>query len=233
MPPRDEVADIVRIVVGVHGTVRMRGELALRFDYGHIVPWVRHDEHGIHAVAGPDSAYLVTPAPLRGERMHTVSDFTVTAGERVPFVLTWSPSHLGRPRCRGPGSSAGVHRGVLAGLVREVHDHRAAPRRGAALADHPESPDLRPHRRNRGGRDDVPAGRDRRHPELGLPVLLAPRRHPDAAGAAGRGLHGGGRRVARLAAPRRRRGPRGSADHVRTPRRTPAAGTGAALAQGL
>ena len=102
MPPRDEVADIVRIVVGVRGTVRMRGELALRFDYGHIVPWVRHDEHGIHAVAGPDAAYLVTDAPLRGERMHTVSDFTVTAGERVPFVLTWSPSHLSRPRSVDP-----------------------------------------------------------------------------------------------------------------------------------
>ncbi|MBP1232789.1 GH15 family glucan-1,4-alpha-glucosidase [Arthrobacter sp. PvP102] len=102
MPPRDSVADIVRIVVGVHGSVRMRGELALRFDYGHIVPWVRHDEHGIHAVAGPDAAYLVTNAPLRGERMKTVSDFTVHAGERVPFVLTWTPSHLDRPRAIDP-----------------------------------------------------------------------------------------------------------------------------------
>ncbi|MFF1381966.1 glycoside hydrolase family 15 protein [Arthrobacter sp. NPDC058288] len=102
MPPRDSVADIVRIVVGVHGSVRMRGELALRFDYGHIVPWVRHDEHGIHAIAGPDAAYLVTNAPLRGERMKTVSDFTVHAGERVPFVLTWTPSHLNRPRAIDP-----------------------------------------------------------------------------------------------------------------------------------
>ena len=98
MPPRDGAADIVRIVVGVRGTVRMRGELVLRFDYGHIVPWVRHDEHGIHAVAGPDAAYLVTEAPLRGERLRTISDFTVTAGERFPFVLTWTPSHLARPR---------------------------------------------------------------------------------------------------------------------------------------
>ncbi|MBP1134817.1 GH15 family glucan-1,4-alpha-glucosidase [Arthrobacter sp. PvP023] len=102
MPPRDGVADVVRIVVGVHGSVRMRGELALRFDYGHIVPWVRHDEHGIHAIAGPDAAYLVTNAPLRGERMKTVSDFTVHAGERVPFVLTWTPSHLNRPRAIDP-----------------------------------------------------------------------------------------------------------------------------------
>ena len=98
MSPRDGAADIVRIVVGIRGTVRMRSELALRFDYGHIVPWVRHDEHGIHAVAGPDAAYLMTEAPLRGEHMQTASDFTVKAGQRVPFVLTWAPSHLGRPR---------------------------------------------------------------------------------------------------------------------------------------
>jgi len=102
MPPRDSAADIVRIVVGVRGSVRMRGELALRFDYGHIVPWVRHDDHGIHAIAGPDAAYLVTEAPLRGERLRTVSDFTVRAGERVPFVLTWTPSHVPRPRSIDP-----------------------------------------------------------------------------------------------------------------------------------
>lgn len=98
MPPRDEVADIVRIVVGVSGQVRIRGELALRFDYGHIVPWVRRDHYGVHAVAGPDAAYLVTQAPLRGEKFQTVSDFTVHEGERISFVLTWAPSHVRRPR---------------------------------------------------------------------------------------------------------------------------------------
>jgi GH15 family glucan-1,4-alpha-glucosidase len=97
MPPRDSVADIVRIVEGISGSVRMHGELILRFDYGHIVPWVRKDKRGLHAIAGPDAVYLVTPAPLHGENMHTVSDFTVHAGEKVPFVLTWAPSHVGRP----------------------------------------------------------------------------------------------------------------------------------------
>ncbi|MFD5276201.1 glycoside hydrolase family 15 protein [Pseudarthrobacter sp. NPDC058362] len=98
MPPRDRVADVVRIVEGVTGTVRMRSELVLRFDYGHIVPWVRRDEFGLHAIAGPDAVYFATPAPLRGENMHTTSEFTVSAGERVPFVLTWAPSHVGRPQ---------------------------------------------------------------------------------------------------------------------------------------
>jgi GH15 family glucan-1,4-alpha-glucosidase len=102
MPPRDEVVDIVRIVEGLSGSVRMHGELALRFDYGHVVPWVRRDKQGIRAVAGPDAAYLATRAPVRGQDMHTVSDFTVRAGERVPFVLTWTPSHLSRPRAVNP-----------------------------------------------------------------------------------------------------------------------------------
>ena len=97
MPPRDEVVDLVRIVECLSGSVRMRGELVLRFDYGHVVPWVRRDKRGIRAVAGPDAAYLFTRAPLRGENMRTISDFTVRAGERMPFVLTWTPSHLPRP----------------------------------------------------------------------------------------------------------------------------------------
>ncbi len=98
MPPRDEVVDIVRIVQGLRGSVLMRGDLALRFDYGRVVPWVRKDKQGIRAVAGPDAAYLATPVPVRGENLHSISDFTVHAGERVPFVLTWTPSHLPRPR---------------------------------------------------------------------------------------------------------------------------------------
>jgi GH15 family glucan-1,4-alpha-glucosidase len=97
MPPRDEAVDLVRIVEGLRGAVRMRGELVLRFDYGHVVPWVRRDKRGIRAVAGPDAAYLSTRAPHHGEEMRTVSDFTVRAGERMPFVLTWTPSHLPRP----------------------------------------------------------------------------------------------------------------------------------------
>src|SRR5437764_14167876 len=45
MPPRDEVADIVRIVRGVRGTVDMKMDLVIRFDYGSTVPWVsRRDQ---------------------------------------------------------------------------------------------------------------------------------------------------------------------------------------------
>ncbi|HEY8295418.1 MAG TPA: glycoside hydrolase family 15 protein [Micrococcaceae bacterium] len=98
MPPRDDAVDVVRIVEGISGTVRMRGDIALRFDYGHIVPWVQKEPHGLRAIAGPDAAYLVTPVPVKGENFRSISDFTVHAGQSVPFVLTWTPSHLPRPR---------------------------------------------------------------------------------------------------------------------------------------
>jgi GH15 family glucan-1,4-alpha-glucosidase len=82
MPPREQAADVVRIVEGVSGAVPKFGELRLRFDYGQIVPWVRHDERGIGALAGPDAAYLSTSAPLQGRDLATVSEFTARAGPR-------------------------------------------------------------------------------------------------------------------------------------------------------
>ncbi|MDQ4054147.1 MAG: glycoside hydrolase family 15 protein [Actinomycetota bacterium] len=97
MPPRGEAPDIVRIVQGVSGAVPMYGELRLRFDYGQVVPWVRNVGGAIEAVAGPDAAWLRTPAPLVGRDRRTVSEFTVRAGDTVPFVLTWAPSHVSPP----------------------------------------------------------------------------------------------------------------------------------------
>ncbi|MGI8680317.1 MAG: glycoside hydrolase family 15 protein [Jatrophihabitans sp.] len=98
MPPRGHAPDVVRIVEGVHGTVAMLSELRLRFDYGRVVPWVRHHADRMEAIAGPDRVRLCTPAPTRGRELATVSDFTVRAGDRVPFVLTWNPSHEPPPK---------------------------------------------------------------------------------------------------------------------------------------
>ncbi len=93
MPPRDRAPHVVRVVEGLSGAVAMRSELRLRFDYGRVVPWVRQHDGRMEAVAGPDRVQLLTPAPLVGEDWATVSDFTVRAGDRVPFVLTWNLSH--------------------------------------------------------------------------------------------------------------------------------------------
>ena len=94
MPPRGEAPDVVRIVRGEAGRVAMRMELEIRFDYGSIVPWVQRSADGrITAVGGPDGLCLDAPVEVRGEGFASVAEFEVAAGEEVPFVLTWFPSH--------------------------------------------------------------------------------------------------------------------------------------------
>lgn len=92
-PTVDGEIDVVRIVEGVRGSMPMKSRLSLRFDYGHVVPWVRHRDYGIHAIAGSDAVQVATPVAMRGEGLTTVGEFTVHAGERVPFLLTWRASH--------------------------------------------------------------------------------------------------------------------------------------------
>ena len=105
MQPRTGTPELIRIVEGVRGLVPMRMDLVIRFDYGSVVPWVRHSERGIRATAGPETLYCRTSADLLGRGLRTVSDFTVAAGQRVPFELVWSPTHHREPEPRDPEQS--------------------------------------------------------------------------------------------------------------------------------
>jgi GH15 family glucan-1,4-alpha-glucosidase len=97
MTTRKETPDLVRIVIGKSGHVPIRMELAIRFDYGSIVPWVESTERGLSAIAGPDMVSLRTEVPLRGEDFRTVADFTLSEGQEVSFDLTWYPSYHYEP----------------------------------------------------------------------------------------------------------------------------------------
>ena len=95
MPIDTPCPGVVRIVEGSEGEVSMLMNLVMRFDYGHVVPWVEHvDPQTLTAVAGPDMLVLRTEAPLAGVNQHTVSRFTVRAGQRVAFCLFQQASHL-------------------------------------------------------------------------------------------------------------------------------------------
>jgi GH15 family glucan-1,4-alpha-glucosidase len=100
MRPRRDFSELVRLVRGVSGRVAMTAEIILRFDYATVVPWVERlpQGGGISAIGGPDRVILRSPAPLRGEDHRTVGEFTVAAGETVPFVLSYGPSHVPPPR---------------------------------------------------------------------------------------------------------------------------------------
>jgi GH15 family glucan-1,4-alpha-glucosidase len=98
MPPRDEAPDIVRIVEGVRGSVELRWELVVRFDYGSIVPWVRRIDGMREIVAGPDALLLQTPIEVRGENLRTIGEFVVEEGDRIPSVLTWYAPYAKPPK---------------------------------------------------------------------------------------------------------------------------------------
>ncbi len=98
MPIRGRTVDIVRVVEGLSGRVPMHMDLAIRFDYGSIVPWVSRRKEGLRAVAGPDAMLLRTPVHTHGAGRNTVADFVVEAGEQVPFVLAYYASHETEPR---------------------------------------------------------------------------------------------------------------------------------------
>jgi GH15 family glucan-1,4-alpha-glucosidase len=84
---------LVRLVEGLNGQVDMAVELIVRFDYGSIVPWVRRVDERWRAIAGPDGLELCTPLQLHGRGLTSAAEFTIAAGEHMPFVLGWFPSH--------------------------------------------------------------------------------------------------------------------------------------------
>lgn len=102
MPHRHGNPTLIRIVEGVTGVVPMQLDLRFRFDYGRSVPWVRPTDAGITAVAGPGTVTLRTPVPLEGTNTQTTGTFSISAGERVPFVLTWRRSTDPEPSAAEP-----------------------------------------------------------------------------------------------------------------------------------
>jgi len=95
MPPRriTEAPDILRIVAGRRGRVRMSMELIVRLDYGSVVPWVHRTKDGIRMTAGPDSLRFRAGVEFQGKDFRTAAEFTVSEGSRIPFELVWFPTY--------------------------------------------------------------------------------------------------------------------------------------------
>jgi GH15 family glucan-1,4-alpha-glucosidase len=106
MPPRGDASDVVRLVRGVAGKVKLRMQLVIRFGFGVDIPWVKRTEDGaLLAISGPDMTVLRTAVETRGEDLTTVADFEVSEGETIPFVLTYGPSHLPLPAPINPAQA--------------------------------------------------------------------------------------------------------------------------------
>lgn len=89
---------VLRMVHCTRGSVHMRMDLVMRFDYGRTIPWVtRQPDGALIAMAGPHLLALRTDVPIRGEDLRTVSDFTLREGQAARFDLAYGSSFLPVP----------------------------------------------------------------------------------------------------------------------------------------
>ena len=101
---------------------------------------------------------------------------------RTPATGCRSCSPGASRTCRAPEpidpiQELGVTEGYWRGWVSRVHVRGRVARRGGPLAAHAQGADVRADRRHRRRADHLAAGEARRRPQLGLPLLLAARRH--------------------------------------------------------
>ncbi|HYO53276.1 trehalase-like domain-containing protein [Archangium sp.] len=106
MPPRGREPDLVREAVCLEGHVPVRMELAIRFGYGSHTPWAHPVDGRFTAMAGPDALTLSSDVPPRLEDSTLRADFSLSAGQRARFLLTWHPSHEPIPACIDPATAA-------------------------------------------------------------------------------------------------------------------------------
>ncbi|MER1996354.1 MAG: glycoside hydrolase family 15 protein [Arthrobacter sp.] len=101
MPVKDRRASVIRRVEGLSGTVLMRQELEVRFNYGTTVPWMRREPYGdgerLLCIAGPSAMVLSGGNIPHGSDHRHTGEFVVTAGQTVDLELLWYPSHRETP----------------------------------------------------------------------------------------------------------------------------------------
>jgi GH15 family glucan-1,4-alpha-glucosidase len=118
MPSDDGRHDVVRRIVGVEGTVRMRHDWVVRTGYGKVRPWVTRQHHGgqevIVAISGADKLVLRGPRLPVGDGGHHRDEFDVHAGDDLVFTTTWTPSWTDTPEPHEPDR-----------VQRQVHEWQA------------------------------------------------------------------------------------------------------------
>lgn len=103
---------LVRIVEGVSGHVELDLEVAPRFDYGSLKPWIRQEGVRLYsAIGGNDGLLISSDAEIAPTDAHTLgARIGVHAGERVHLsILSVPPEQLDNDRPEAP-EPAGMDR---------------------------------------------------------------------------------------------------------------------------
>ena len=97
MPIGTKYRAVIRQVTGERGEVAMACDLATRFDYGSIPPWLRAEARTVRGVVGPDLVVLRAPVDVECERDHIVAEFASKPGETLTFTLQYGIAHEPEP----------------------------------------------------------------------------------------------------------------------------------------
>jgi GH15 family glucan-1,4-alpha-glucosidase len=92
-PDRSHGCWIVRVLEGRRGSIEFAVEVAPRFDYGAVSPWIRRHGQLLHSVIGGNDALIVwCEQELEEDRAHELTGrIRVGAGDRVRLSLRYSP----------------------------------------------------------------------------------------------------------------------------------------------
>jgi GH15 family glucan-1,4-alpha-glucosidase len=87
---------LIRVVEGIRGHVDFRAEIAVRFDYGDVRPWLRHiGTHVFAAIGGDTGLVIAAEEHLQPDDHDLTCEFSVRAQDRVRFsVLYQDPARL-------------------------------------------------------------------------------------------------------------------------------------------
>jgi GH15 family glucan-1,4-alpha-glucosidase len=82
--------ELLRLVVGVEGTVELDVELAPRPEFGLVRPLIRTEGHLARTFGGPNRLAVAAGVPLALDGATLRARLVVTAGERAGFALRWA-----------------------------------------------------------------------------------------------------------------------------------------------
>jgi GH15 family glucan-1,4-alpha-glucosidase len=97
MPIGTKHRAVIRQVTGEAGEIEMVLDLAFRFDYGSIPPWLRVERRTVRGIIGPDLVVLRSPIEITRVAERIVAEFTIAAGNCVTFTLQYGLSHEPEP----------------------------------------------------------------------------------------------------------------------------------------
>ena len=104
--PAGDPPCILRTLEGVRGSISFEIQIAPRFDYGDVDPWVRHHGRGIFtAVGGDDGLVITSDAELEQDEHRLKAHCEVHAGERIRTRVAFAdPAALSSEGPSPPGA---------------------------------------------------------------------------------------------------------------------------------